>query len=299
MYKRIMTVTMITMMGLSLSAQNKDNENKLESASTPNKKVKVFLLGGQSNMMGIGSISKLKPPYNETSKLFRVFHKGQWQFFKPGLLNQKKRFGPEVSFGHSVAQAYPDVDIRLVKYAQGGTNLYQQWSPQLKGKQYKRFMEHARAALADLDKNGIKYEVAAMLWLQGEADANKGKGDLYEKNLTQFIKHMRTEFKTPEMPFILARIRDYYGKETGHNKFVRDAQGKVADTMKNVTCFDTDDCSMKNKGHYDADGYIEIGKRFTKAYQHPDQPLEQKKAEPKKEITKKKKKQKKQKKENK
>ena len=82
-----------------------------------------------------------------------------------------------------------------------------------------------------------------------------------------------TAFKTPEMPFILARIREHYGKETGHNKFVRDAQVKVADQMKNVTCFDTDDCSMKNAGHYNANGYVVIGERFAKAYQNPDQPF--------------------------
>ena len=263
------------------------------------KTVKVFLLGGQSNMAGIGSVSKLKAPYTETSTTVTAFLDGKWQFLKPGMLDKKKkgtRFGPEVSFAHSMGLAYPSEDIRLVKYAVGGTNLYQQWSPKTKGKQYLGFMKHARAAIQDLEKSGTKYEIAGMLWLQGEADANKGKGDLYETNLTAFITHMRKEFKTPEMPFILARIRDHFGKESGHNKMVRDAQEKVADEMKNVTCFDTDDCSMKNAGHYNAAGYVVIGKRFTEAYQNPDQPLEQMEPGEKKEDPKKKKKKKKKKK---
>lgn len=268
MIKPIVSVLTMALLSHSLSAANKANDDK--SSTTSNKKVMVFLLGGQSNMAGIAPTSKLKSPYSKTSQSFRVFHDGEWQFLKPGMLDKKKRFGPEVSFGHSVAKAYPDADIRLVKYAKGGTNLYQQWSPDQKGKQYKLFMAHANAALADLDQQGIKYEIAGMLWLQGEADANKGKGDLYEENLTKFIKHMRSKFKTPEMPFILARIRDYYGKESGHNKMVRDAQDKVAESMKNVTCFDTDDLPMANKGHYSADGYITIGKRFTQAIQALD-----------------------------
>ena len=43
-----------------------------------------------------------------------------------------------------------------------------------------------------------------------------------------------------------------------------------------ATAFDSDDCSMENSGHYDADGYVVIDKRFTEAYQPPNKPLVQK-----------------------
>ena len=70
-----------------------------------------------------------------------------------------------------------------------------------------------------------------------------------------------------------------YGGKTGQAKIVRDAQAKVAKTVKHVACFNTDDCPIvdpvKNRGHYNAAGLIEIGKRFAAGYK---QVIDRKKA---------------------
>lgn len=154
----------------------------------------------------------------------------------------------------------------MIKYAARGTNLYNDWSPQTKGAQYVAFMNTAKTALAELDASNTKYEIAGMLWLQGESDAYGRRAKSYEKNLTEFIAHIRAQFKAPTMPFVIARVRSYYGGETGQARIVRDAQVKIAGTDKNIGWFDTDDCSMLNAGHYDAAGLIEIGKRFAVEY---------------------------------
>jgi len=65
--------------------------------------------------------------------------------------------------------------------------------------------------------------------------------------------------------FIIARVRNHYGKGKQAN-LVRDAQVKVAETIKFGGWFDTDDFHLV-KGHYEAVGQIEIGKRFAKKYQ--------------------------------
>ena len=232
------------------------------------KPAKIFFLCGQSNMLGGDKATKLKPPYSEPLPKIKIWKsKGeQWLPLGPKAVNYKGRFGPEISFGHALAKAFPDEDIRLVKYAVGGTALHDDWSPTAKGRQYTGFMKAAKSALAELTASGTKYEVAGMLWLQGESDAGEKKADRYEDNLTKFIAHMRTAFKTPDMPFIIARVRSHYGGKTGQAKIVRDAQVKVGDTVKFAGWFDTDDCSMVNAGHYDAAGLIEIGKRFAEKY---------------------------------
>ena len=94
----------------------------------------------------------------------------------------------------------------------------------------------------------------------------KAKGNEYEDNLNAFIANMREQFKTPDMRFIIARVRSHYGKENGHAKIVRDAQVKVAEDDKHCAWFDTDDCTMVNAGHYDAGGLVVIGKRFAEKY---------------------------------
>lgn len=230
--------------------------------------IKVILLGGQSNMVGIASTENLKSPYNKPFSKIKAWDPkdNKWKPLSPEVLNSKGSFGPEIHFAHTIANDFPMYDIRLVKYAAGGTALYDDWSPTLKGEQYLNFMNRTKDALMNLDEAGADYEVSAMLWLQGESDAHENKGETYEKNLSDFISHLRTEFNASTMPFIIARVRDYYGGETGQAKIVRDAQAKVAESTENVAWFDTDDCSTQDAGHYDASGLADIGNRFAKKY---------------------------------
>lgn len=230
--------------------------------------IKVFLLGGQSNMEGADQAWKLQPPYSEPLPGVLVWNRktNQWSPLSPANANVKDNFGPEISFGHDMAEAFPGDDIRLIKYAVSGTALYNDWSPALPGEQYTGFMNTARAALADLEAAKREYEIAAMLWLQGESDAVEDMADSYEHNLVGFIAHMRAQFKTPEMPFILARVLGHYGRKTGQATIVREVQVRIASADKNAAWFDTDDCTLINEGHYDAAGLVEIGHRFAREY---------------------------------
>jgi hypothetical protein len=229
---------------------------------------KIFLLGGQSNMLGRKKVKKLKSPYDVPFQQVRMWNNStkDWEPLHERGVSSKERFGPEASFGHAIAEILPGEDIRLVKYAASGTALYNDWSPKMKGKQYQEFMNTVKAALSELKTSGTNYEVAGMMWLQGESDAHEGKADAYAKNLTEFIIHLRTQFKTPKMPFVIARVRSYYGGKNGQAKIVRAAQVKVAESAGNAAWFNTDDCSMFNKGHYDMNGLIKIGKRFAEKY---------------------------------
>jgi len=223
------------------------------------KPVKVFLLAGQSNMRGMGNPADLKAPYTESPATVKIWEGKSWV----PLVAKGDHFGPEIAFGHAMAKQMPDVDIRLVKSGVSGTNLHTHWAPTT-GVCYIKFMKAAQTALADLDANKVPYEMAGMLWLQGESDAKSPQKIDYEKNLTKFIAHMREMFKTPEMPFLIARVREHYGGKEGA-KFVRDAQMKIGEMDKNAACFDTDDCEMHNEGHYNSAGLIVIGTRFADA----------------------------------
>ncbi len=68
------------------------------------------------------------------------------------------------------------------------------------------------------------------------------------------------------MPFIVARVRDFYGKGA-QAKMVRYAQEDVARVTEYVAWFDTDDCGqLVSGGHYASAGLIEIGNRFAEKY---------------------------------
>lgn len=228
------------------------------------KTVKVFFLGGQSNMLGKGGKTTDLPFYYKyplpTVQIWGVKTK-QWKPLSP----EGRSFGPELSFGHAISKAFPNDDIRLVKYAANGTALYNDWAP-TKGAQYVSFMGTVMNALGDLRSNNIEFEIAGMLWLQGESDAQEKKGEDYKKNLLAFIKRMRTEFDKSKMPFVIARVRDFYGKGA-QAQMVRDAQVEVADKTESVSWFDTDDCGQLIKGgHYTSAGLIKIGKKFAEQF---------------------------------
>jgi hypothetical protein len=229
------------------------------TCSAQAKPVQVFLLAGQSNMRGMGNPADLEVPYTESPAGVKIWEGNAWM----PLVAKGNHFGPEIAFGHAMAKQMPDVEIRLIKSAVSGSNLHTHWAPTT-GTCYIRFMKEARAALADLDGNKVPYEMAGMLWLQGESDAKSPQRTDYEKNLTQFIAHMRDTFKTPGMPFIIARVKEFYGGKEGA-KYVREAQMNIGKTDKNAACFDTDDCEMHNEGHYNSVGLITIGKRFADA----------------------------------
>lgn len=224
---------------------------------------RVFLLGGQSNMAGAGIYAELEEPYKEPPAGVRAWHKGEWRELGPGLSAGPERFGPEIAFGHAMRKAYPDDDIYMIKFAAGGTSLFHSWSIE-GGPMYKRFIKAAKAAMKNLDDAGITYTIDGMLWMQGETDAQKGKGAEYKANLTAFIKRVREVFEVEDMPFVLGRIIKHFDTPEGDNALVRAAQESMAKDMKNVAWFDTDDYEKQNAGHYNAKGLVRMGNDFAK-----------------------------------
>jgi hypothetical protein len=148
--------------------------------ATPPNTVKIFLLGEQSNMVGADKAAKLKSPYNKPFPAIRLWNQKtrKWDALAADVVNSKGSFGPEISFGHTIAKVFPNDDIRLIKYAAAGTALYNDWSPMKRAPQYVTFMATAKSALRSLEDSGTNYRVLGMLWLQGESDANENRNHL-------------------------------------------------------------------------------------------------------------------------
>ncbi|MBK1831232.1 hypothetical protein JIN77_10875 [Verrucomicrobiaceae bacterium R5-34] len=230
-------------------------------------KARVFLLGGQSNMAGAGLFAELKKSEQVPPEGVLIWHKNQWQKLGPGISANTGRFGPELAFGRAMRKAFPDDDIYLIKRASGGTSMHKHWTfANGGGPLLKRFLADARAALKDLDRKKVDYQVDAMLWMQGESDADQGKGAEYEASLKEFIKEIRREFKRRDLPFIMGRIITTFDKPKGNGPLVRAAQESLAKKLKNVACFDTDDFPRINKGHYNHEGQLILGKTFAKHF---------------------------------
>ena len=167
--------------------------------------------------------------------------------------------GPEVSFGRAIADLYPDESIALIKYAQGGTNLYSQWDP-ASGSQYNAFNNTVSAGISALEAAGHTPQIIGMLWHQGESDATVAQAGNYESNLTDFISDVRTRYGS-NLPFLIGEIR----RINANSDIVADAQVAVAGADPFAEFIPANDLTFKDSLHFDMAGQVALGERFAAA----------------------------------
>jgi hypothetical protein len=239
-------------------------DNKKPDTKKP---IKVFILSGQSNMCGMGTLGSLTKVVKE-KKMFQnlLDEKGNWTVRKDVqyLYNLKKRnkskracdlsikangthIGPELQFGHYMGYIHGEV-VLVIKACCGNRSLaYDVLPPSMRegkesnpawpiGCEYdKWFKKYCQYVLRNLDKvymdyNDQGYEIAGFGWWQGHKDISAPQD--YEKNMVAFIKDIRKEFKAPNAPFVVATIA-FGGKNMAGNALkVHDAQMAVSDPKK-------------------------------------------------------------------
>ena len=252
------------------------------------KKVKVFILAGQSNMEGRADGTKLLQKDKE--RLDKVKHRIQLAYnytpirplsvvkAHPSIAKSYKidtLFGPEISFGIAMAEAWPSEQVLLIKVSAGSTSLYGCWNPDWSLEKAKLMEEedepHLYKALIDYTHDTLsayapdEYERCAMLWVQGETDSGTEVAAAeYGHNLTKLIHGVRRDFNQPELPFLLFQV--------GKGKVVQGMK-KVANEEYNITLLprsrepDSPNfyATIPN-GHYNHEGMSKLGYRFASEY---------------------------------
>lgn len=238
----------------------------------------VFILSGQSNMAGFAKVSELPANLKNTQENViinldaegDISKRGRWLNSGPGFGTSSSQFGPELTFGKTLADSLPGKTIALIKNAVSGTSLASTsgWRPPSSdgatGTLYTNMMNHIDRAMASLDTSKYTPLFAGFVWLQGEFDAmNSVDADDYESNLTNLIKDIRQKTGVEGLPVIIPMI-DAQNIWT-HNSKVRAAEIAVTKSLANVDTLDTK--GFQTDGiHYKADGQIKIGiiaaKRF-------------------------------------
>ena len=141
------------------------------------------------------------------------------------------KIGPELGFGMSL-DGKLDAPILLIKTSWGGKSLHYNFRPpsagpytlsekeqasdkaeQIKqdaGLNYRLMTEKVREVLGDLKAHHpaydeeAGYELAGFVWFQGFNDQfSPAFRDNYRDNMVTFIKDVRKEFETPNMPFVI------------------------------------------------------------------------------------------------
>ena len=191
----------------------------------PSGPLEVFILSGQSNMVGWGNSLELDSVarFGHDTRL-EMFDDGKWiplRPRRPPSAAQRERwgikeftFGPEIGFAHALAGAWPGSRIGIVKQARGGTGIMA-WAPQWnaadaeltgdahKGPLYEELLAKVRHAL-----DGRDARLRGFLWLQGAKDMRDQRtADRYAENLENLIAALRRDLDTPNLPVLVGTYR--------------------------------------------------------------------------------------------
>lgn len=215
--------------------------------------IKVFFLGGQSNMVGRGQNEELPPSLNKNFSNVWIFHGnstgndgengglGKWENLRPGhgagfksdgnTNNYSNKFGVELSFANKLQELFPNEKIAIIKYANGGTSIDSlanrkagYWEPDYKGEHginnYDLFLKTMRSAFAtrDIDGDGKDdYLIpSGIVWMQGESDGNdKEVASRYYFNLKRLMDLFRAAFRNNDLPVVIGEISDSGKDEDG------------------------------------------------------------------------------------
>jgi len=227
----------------------------------------VFVLSGQSNMVGQGVTAELSPELATLPPTVRLFVEGQ-----PAATGDRPSFGPEVTFAHEMATAWPDRNLVLLKFAVGGTSLLA-WAPEWSeaeaartgnagaGPLYARLLDSIRLDL------GPAARFAAVLWMQGERDARfEDVGPEYLDRLDTFITALRADVNTPGLPLLLGLVNPPPARYPAA-AVVRAQQREAPTRLTSTVLVDTDDLGKRDDElHYDTAGQLELGRRFARAF---------------------------------
>ena len=223
----------------------------------------LVLMGGQSNMVGLGKKEDL--PTTELPEKIQYLDYGR----NANLRKNNQRFGPEIGLSKKLTEQFPDQHFTFLKYAIGGASLLD-WSPDYSNEKAKitgneRFGNMFAAFFQKIDSlfQEGEYEPVALLWMQGERDARIPEaGKDYYQNFKNFITAVRHKIGNPNLPILVGEVNPpaerYLSLET-----VRTAQVQIAKELSNVFLIETDDLSkLEDDLHYDSEGQLLLGERF-------------------------------------
>jgi hypothetical protein len=184
---------------------------------------------------------------------------------------------PEESFLPILESKFGKNNIIVAKYALGTQPIrkwHRDWKPS-KGDNskaepylYDSLMKKVYPAI----KNK-KIATITFIWMQGERDAKKSRGEVYERSLIGLYNQLCTDLERTDVNFIIGRLSDFgiSNKTHPHWSMIRDIQVKVAKSNPRFGWINTDDLNdgftrkrkvIQNDIHMSADGYKIMGERF-------------------------------------
>ena len=236
-------------------------------------KLRVFILAGQSNMQGQGTINDPENDPGSLNDIIQNDSKGDWSvigdvdnwntldntylYYEGGENTIRtnvtvgqgasaNQIGPELMFAHELDNFYDD-PILIIKTAWGGKSLAVDFRPPSAGGTTGAYYNNMINIVNDVtgniatefpDIDDIEVEISGFAWFQGW---NDGETDdflnEYESNLNHLINDVRTDLDIPDLPFVVASS-GHGGYATSNDGWVQSMQEIIAVAQQNAGCDD-------------------------------------------------------------
>lgn len=178
-------------------------------------------------------------------------------------------FGPEIGFARAL-RAMGAPQFAIVKAAFSGTGMRTDWNqadPGPQGACYRALIEEVKAARAAAKEKGITLKPRALLWVQGESDANPKDAPNYDKALGAMIEALRKDIDAPKLLALIA-VNPHFGNDKNpHMPVVVERQKALAarDPLCVYVDTETAETLQPSQTHFTAAGTLDVGKRFAEA----------------------------------
>ena len=227
--------------------------------------LQLFLLAGQSNMAGRGIVEaedRVAQP-----RVLTLDRNDAWVPAVEPIHFDKAvaGVGPGRAFGIAMAEALPGARIGLIPAAVGGSPITA-WEPGVRYAEtgaypYDDAIRRARIAMRD-------GELKAILWHQGESDANPQAAALYAERLSALVERFRADLGVPDLPVIVGQLGRFEGKPwTPSHQQVDAAHRALPTRLRNVRYVSSEGLAHKGDTlHFSAPAARMLGRRYAEAY---------------------------------
>ena len=200
-------------------------QRQVVDAPAPKEKFHLYLLAGQSNMAGRGTVNPADTASNP--HILRLNRDGEWEIAKEPLHFDKDMagVGPGLSFAKEMLLQDSSVFIGLIPCAAGGSSidnwLYDRYWEQTRSYPWNNALLRTRLAMAGGSLKGI-------LWHQGEADASAEKLATYQDKLVLLVQKFRSALGQAELPFIAGELPSFNKAASAFNILLPEAKKQLS-----------------------------------------------------------------------
>lgn len=256
------------------SPVNSSDSTILEIPQEHQGRMRLFILAGQSNMVGWAPIPEGEPA---DARIYLFGKDYRWRLAAHPIEDASNQvdlvsenliasFGPAMDFAFASLERHPEVLIGLIPCAKNSSGIIQ-WQRDLSDQSlYGSCLKRIRAA-------SPMGEVVGLLFFQGETDAADPvqypdpppHSSDWSELFTAFVTDLRNDLGEPELPVVFAQIGATGTSVDFPNwQVVQEQQTAVQVPM--TTMIVTDDLPLLDGLHFTTDSYRIIGRRFAEAY---------------------------------